>query len=292
VRIHTLGIIGGGEMGSGIATVCALAGCEVAIVDLSPELLERSIDKVQRNLDILVEAHEITEQPATDARHRVRLAADLREGVGGAQLVVEAVPEDLGLKQRVLRDAEKAAAAETILATNASHLRTTEVTSACERPEKTCGIHFYNPPFVFRGVEVIKGERTSDETFEAAVAFVESIGSVPIRAFKDPPSMVLNRLQRAIRDAADRLIADGVTTREDIDNAALFGFGPKYATFGVLKAADLTSPTSGLRQSRTSGEGLYYEYEEYGVDEAFRRRDLALIQVVRAARQAREAYSL
>jgi 3-hydroxyacyl-CoA dehydrogenase len=290
-RSH-VAIVGAGEMGSGIATVCALAGYRVVLSDLAQEVLQRCLAKVQRNLEILVEGEQIVPSQATDAMSRVRPGVSLEAAVAEAGLMIEAVPESLEIKQGVFKNVEALSSRDAVLASNASGIPTTDIAALCARPEWVVGIHFFNPPYVLRAVEAIRGEKTSDETFQWAIAFIESLGSVPIRVLKARRSFVINALQQAIRREATALIEAGVTTREDIDRAAAASFGIKYATFGLLRSADLTSPMSPLRAGEVQGNGLNYDYEAYGAEETFRRRDLAFIEAARASARARETHSL
>lgn len=290
--IARVAMVGAGEMGSGISTVCALAGYPVAMSDLSPQILDLCLKKVRRNLDILAEAGEITETQATEAIGRVRAAADLKDAVDGADLMIEAVPEQLELKQEVFANAEALTRPDAILASNASGLPTTEIAADCRTPERVVGIHFFQPPYILRVVEAIRGEKTSDETFETAVRFIDSLGSVPIRVLVDRRSFVINALQQAVRKEAAALLEAGIASRTDIEKAALYCMGIKYATYGFFRSGDLTSPMSPLRKGEVAGEGLSYDYSGYGPEEAFRRRDLAFIEAVRAAAHIRKAYPL
>ncbi len=290
--IQRVAIVGAGEMGSNIATVCALAQYPVAVSDVSREILDRSLQRVRRNLNVLAEAEEITKAEADAAMARVRPAADVRDAVADADLIFEAVPEKLELKQEVFLTVEAYAGGDAILATNASGIPTTEIAARCRQPERVVGIHFFQPPFVLRTVEAIRGERTSAETFDTAVRFIESLGSIPIRVQKDRHSFVINALQQALRKEAAALLEAGVASKEDIDQAAIHCLGPKYATYGMLRSGDLTSPMSPLRRGEVTGASLSYDYSKYGVEEAFRRRDLALIELVKAAARIRATYPL
>jgi 3-hydroxyacyl-CoA dehydrogenase len=230
--IDEVAIVGAGWMGSGIATICALGGHPVNLVDVSSDILDRCATKVRSNLDVLVTAKEISSAAADRAMGRVRKAASMADGLSTADLAIEAVPERLELKQDVFVSMEAASRPSTILATNASGIPTSEIAARCEQPERTVGFHVFEPPFVLRAVEVIRGEHTSDDTFERTVAFVESIGSVPIRVLKDRRAFVINYFQQVARKAAVELLEAGVTTEEDILRAARFSFGVKFVTMG------------------------------------------------------------
>lgn len=290
--IKRVALVGGGEMGSNISTVCALAGRDVVIRDLTEEILENSRNRLLRNLNSLVEAEEITPAERDAALKSVSTTSDLRQAVSAADLVVEAVPEVLELKQAVFKELESFVPDDVILATNASGLPTTQIAALCEKPERVVGIHFFNPPFIFRAVEAIRGEKTSDETFEAAIAFIERIGSVPIRVFKDQRSFVINAMQMALQQVAAQLVRDGVTAPEDIDKAAQNTFGPRYASYGVVRSTEMIRPGTPLRRGILKGEGLNYDYSAFTREELFRRRDQAFIRMIRAGKEARKAYPI
>lgn len=270
--IMEVAVVGAGWMGSGITMVCSLGGYPVNLVDLSQDILDRCLKKVRHDLDLLVEAEEISALDADQAMARIRTTSNLAEGLARSELAIEAVPENLEMKQDVFVKMEAVARPGTILASNASSTPTTQIAARCARPEQVVGIHVFEPPYVLRAVEVIRGERTSDETFEKAAAFVESIGSVPIRVYKDQRSFVINYLQGAMRKAADELIQAGVTTEEEILKAARYSFGPKYAA---------TGPGASRVGSRE------HQYEEEPLDE-MGRRALLMLQVARAARNLDE----
>ncbi|MSQ24325.1 MAG: 3-hydroxyacyl-CoA dehydrogenase family protein [Chloroflexi bacterium] len=267
--IDEVAIVGAGWMGSGISTICALGGYPVNLVDVSQEILDRCVGKIRANLDLLVEADEVTAADADAALGRIQPTTSMADGLGRSQLAIEAVPEKLEIKQEVFVKMEAAARPGTILGTNSSGLPTTDIAALCNRPEQIVGIHVFEPPFVLRAVEVIRGQRTSDDTFEKAVAFVESVGSVPIRVLKDRRSFVINFLQQAMRKAALDLVEAGVTTEEDIIKAARHSFGVKYVAMGPYSAR--------------GGVDRANQYEPEALEE-MGRRALEMLPVIRAAR--------
>ena len=267
--INEVAVVGAGWMGSGITTVCSLGGYPVNLVDLSQDVLDQCLKKVRHNLDMLVVAEEITGFDVEQALAKIRTTTNLAEGVSRSELAIEVVPEKLELKQQVFVSMEAAARPGTILASNASGLPTTQIAEPCNNPEQIVGIHFFEPPIVLKAVEVIRGELTSDETFAKAVAFVESIGSQPIKIYKDRRSFAINFLQGAMRKAVDELIEAGVTTEEEIQKAARHSFGVKYAATGY--------------GSSRGGIDREHQYEESSLDE-MSRRALLMLPVARAAR--------
>jgi 3-hydroxyacyl-CoA dehydrogenase len=267
--IDEVAIVGAGWMGSGIATICALGGYPVTLVDLSQEILDRCKAKVRHNLDLLVSVDETTSKEADAAISRIGKATSMQTGLSRAGLVIEAVPEKLDLKQEVFARMEEAARPGTILASNASGLPTTEIAARCNHPEMTVGLHVFEPPFVLRAVEVIRGEKTADDTFRRTYDFVESIGSEPVRVLKDRRSFVINFLQQAMRRAAAELVEAGVTTEEDILRAARHSFGVKYVAIGP--------------SSSRGGIDREHQYDPDQLEE-MGRRALEMLPVIRAAR--------
>jgi 3-hydroxyacyl-CoA dehydrogenase len=271
--INEVAIVGAGWMGSGIATICSLGGYPVTLVDLSQDVLDRCVMKIRHNLSWMLSVSEIDASELEAAIGQIRTSTTMVDGLAKADLVIEAVPEKLETKQDVFAKMEAVTRPDTILATNASGIPTTEVAALVKRQERTVGLHVFEPPFVLRAVEVIKGDKTSDETFDTTVAFVESIGSVPVRVFKDRRSFVINYLQQAMRRAAADLVEAGVTTDEDILKAARYSFGPKLAAIGPV-----TSRGGIDRDSQYDTESL----DEMG------KRSLEMLPIVRAARSLDE----
>jgi enoyl-CoA hydratase/3-hydroxyacyl-CoA dehydrogenase len=267
--LEEIAVVGAGWMGSGITTVCSLGEYTVNLVDTSQDILDRCLTKVRQNLDLLVEAEEVSASDADRAFAGIRATTSFADGFARAGLAIEAVPEDLEIKQSVFEKMEAAAQPGTILASNASRLRTTHIAAKCARPEQTVGMHFFEPPIALRAVEVIRGERTSDETFEKALAFVDSLGWVPIKVLKDRDSFVINFLQGAMRKAVEDLVEAGVTTEDEVVKAARYSFGVKYVAQG---------PTS----SR-GGVDRAHQYEPEAIEE-MNRRTLAMFPIAKAAR--------
>ena len=271
--INEVAVVGAGWMGSGITTVCSLGGYPVNLVDLSQDILDRCLKKVRHNLDMLVAAEEVSGFDVEQALARIRTTTSLADGLSRSELAIEVVPENRELKQEVFVNMEAVARPGTILASNASGIPTSQVAARCEKPEQVVGIHFFEPPIVLRAVEVIRGERTSEETFEKAVSFVESIGSVPIKIYKDRQSFAINFLQGTMRKAVDELIEAGVTTEKEIIKAARYSFGVKYVATGHGAAR--------------GGIDREHQYEEDSLDEMSRRAFL-MLPVARAARGLEE----
>ena len=210
-------------MGHGIAQVSAMAGHDVTLRDIEPGIVEDGIDSIRSNLEGGVERGKVTEAEMDSALENITGETDLPTAVGGADLVAEAVPEDLDLKTTVLTDAEDVASQETILATNTSSLSVTELASGLERPGNLIGLHFFNPVHIMSLVEVIVGERTDESTREFAIEFAAGIDKTPV-VVRDVPGFASSRLGVALGVEAIRMVEEGVAAPRDIDNAMELGY--------------------------------------------------------------------
>jgi 3-hydroxybutyryl-CoA dehydrogenase len=216
-------VLGAGTMGHGIAQVSAMAGHDVTLRDIEPGIVEDGIDSIRSNLEGGVERGKVTEAEMDSTLGNITGETDLPTAVGGADLVAEAVPEDLDLKTTVLTDAEDVASQETILATNTSSLSVTELASGLERPGNLIGLHFFNPVHIMSLVEVIVGERTDESTREFAIEFAAGIDKTPV-VVRDVPGFASSRLGVALGVEAIRMVEEGVAAPRDIDNAMELGY--------------------------------------------------------------------
>ena len=210
-------------MGHGIAQVSAMAGHEVTLRDVEPGIVDDGIDSIRSNLDGGVERGKVTEAEKEATLGRLSGETDLTAAVGDADLVAEAVPEDLDLKTTVLTDAETVAGAGTVLATNTSSLSVTELASSLERPGNLLGLHFFNPVHIMSLVEVVVGERTAESTRDFGIEFVEGIDKTPV-VVRDVPGFASSRLGVALGVEAIRMVEEGVASPRDIDTAMELGY--------------------------------------------------------------------
>jgi 3-hydroxybutyryl-CoA dehydrogenase len=216
-------VLGAGTMGHGIAQVSAMAGHDVALRDVDEEIVADGLDAIDENLQGGVEREKVTPAEREAALDRIEGTTALAAAVSGADLVVEAVPEDVELKQNVLGDAEEQADEDTILASNTSSLPVTEIAAALDDPGQFVGLHFFNPVHIMGLVEVVVAEQTSDETLEFATEFVEGVEKTPIEV-ADSPGFASSRLGVSLGVEAMRMLQEGVASPRDVDRAMELGY--------------------------------------------------------------------
>ncbi|MDS0299153.1 3-hydroxyacyl-CoA dehydrogenase/enoyl-CoA hydratase family protein [Halogeometricum sp. S1BR25-6] len=229
--INTITVLGAGNMGHGIAEVAALAGYEVHLRDINEEFVENGYDQIEWSLDKLAEKEQITEADAEDALGRVETYVDLAESVADADVVIEAVPERMDIKKDVYTELEAAAPEETVFATNTSSLSVTELAEVTERPERFCGMHFFNPPVRMQLVEVISGADTSAETMDLITDLAESMDKTPVRVMKDSPGFVANRILVPLMNEAAWIVESGDATVSEVDSTTKYGIGLPMGSF-------------------------------------------------------------
>ena len=224
-------VIGAGLMGHGIAYRFAAAGHDVGVFELSAELRASLPARLQKIADLL------GEDPA--CADRVSAHDDLAAAVQGAEFVIEAVLENLDLKQKIFAGLEAIVPPDTILASNSSALPTTEIGQHLKHRGRVIGAHFWNPPHLVRLVEVIQNEATADDVVARTMALMTGAGLKPVHVRKDIPGFIGNRLQHALKREAIALVADGVCDAETIDDVTKEGFGARLSVLGPLEQSDL-----------------------------------------------------
>ncbi len=230
---HTA-VVGAGTMGNGIAHVFALHGYDVTLIDLDEDLLEDAHTTIESNLTRQVEKDAIQAEAKTAALDRLTLTPETGEGVQSADLVVEAVPEEQPLKADVFGTLDEYAPNETLLASNTSSISITWIAAQTERPEQVIGMHFFNPVPVMTLVEVVRGQRTSDTTFETVSGVAEDLDKNPV-AVEDYPGFVSNRVLMPMINEAIFCVMQGVAEPEDIDTVMELGMNHPM---GPLTLAD------------------------------------------------------
>lgn len=229
-------VVGAGLMGGGIAQVAATAGWQVRLHDVTDEALARGTAAVERSLGKLVDKQAVTAEDRDAALGRITTTTDL-DAATEADLVVEAVFEQVDAKRAVFAELDRLAPEHAVLATNTSAIPITTIAAATERPEQVVGTHFFSPVPLMRLVELVRGLKTSDETLATARAFAEEVGKTCIVVQRDVAGFVTTRLVSALAMEAVALYESGVASAEDIDLACRLGFGHPM---GPLTTADLT----------------------------------------------------
>jgi 3-hydroxybutyryl-CoA dehydrogenase len=237
--IREVAVIGAGTMGAGIAGLFARAGCNVRMVDRNDDILAHGMTAIRAAQDGLRTAKAISVKDAAAALRRVKLTTSMEHACDGVQLVVEAISEDLPLKQETFHRLEEACPSRAMLASNTSGLSITALGRATNRPGRVAGMHFWNPPHLVPLVEVVMGEQTSEATAKLLLSVSRRLGKRPILVRRDVPGFVGNRLQFAVLREAIHLLASGVASAEDIDAAMTSGPGLRYGFIGPLRTADL-----------------------------------------------------
>lgn len=210
-------------MGHGIAQVSAMAGHEVTMRDIEMEYVQNGLDAIEENLQGGVDRDKVTPKEMSATLDRISGTTSLDEAVADADLVVEAVPEDMDLKRDTVSEVESLADEETIIASNTSSLSVTEIMSALDRPERGVGLHFFNPVHIMGLVEVVVAEQTDEETLTFANDFVEGIDKTAVQV-GDSPGFASSRLGVALGVEAMRMVQEGVASSHDIDDAMELGY--------------------------------------------------------------------
>ena len=254
--VDTVGVVGAGTMGNGIAQVTATAGYDVVMRDVSEELVAAGFEEMQSSLDALVARDTVTEQEAEAATARITGTTEM-DALADADIVVEAVTEDMDIKQSVFEDLDTVCGPETVLASNTSTLSITTIASVTERPEQVLGLHFMNPVPVMKGVELVVGEKTSDETVTLGREFARDIGKETWEA-DDKPGFVVNRVLMPWINEGIRAYDEGVADKADIDRGLTLGTN---VPMGPLELADHIGLDVVLDASETLYEELGDRYK-------------------------------
>jgi 3-hydroxybutyryl-CoA dehydrogenase len=303
----SIAIIGAGTMGHGIAQVFALAGHRVTLNDNNRENLDSAHSRIKRNLQLCVEHGIVDLEQAESVPSRISLEPDLAQAVGPADFIVEAVLEDLALKQSLLPEVESYCQPDTIITSNSSSFRVGDMAEALQRPRQFLGTHYWNPPHLIPLVEVIIGEQTSTEVVETTVNLLKDVGKNPAMVRKDVPGFVGNRLQHALRREAIAIVDAGIASPEDVDMIVRLGFGLRLPITGPMETADLggldltlsiqnyllpyldrsTEPKPILRRKVNEGElGAkagqgFFEWPADRHAEVIERRDQGILELVK-----------
>jgi 3-hydroxybutyryl-CoA dehydrogenase len=236
MEIKKICVLGAGIMGSGIAQLIAHHGYMVNLVDVNEEILTKAKEGMEKNLErFFVSKNKISKVEANQIVDRIKLYINRDDAIKDVQMVIEAVFEDMGLKQQLFSELDAKCDKEVILASNTSSLSITDIASKSTRQERIVGIHFFNPAPVMKLIELIKGKKTSDEVFEKAKAFSESLNKTVV-SVNDSPGFVTTRLIYVMCNEAIKMKEEGLASKEDIDTAIKLAFN---FPMGPLELSDL-----------------------------------------------------
>ncbi|AAV48414.1 3-hydroxyacyl-CoA dehydrogenase [Haloarcula marismortui ATCC 43049] len=216
-------ILGAGTMGHGIAQVSAMAGHDVSLRDIEADIVDDGLTAIESNLEEGIAREKVTESTAEATIDRLKGTTSLEEAVTGADLVVEAVPEEMAIKHETLTAVESHVDPATLIASNTSSLSLTEIASVLDYPERAIGLHFFNPVHIMALVEIVVAEQTSAETIARAREFVNGIDKTPVEV-ADAPGFASSRLGVSLGVEAMRMVQEGVATPQDIDTAMELGY--------------------------------------------------------------------
>ncbi|MDO5288820.1 MAG: 3-hydroxybutyryl-CoA dehydrogenase [Pseudomonadota bacterium] len=234
MNISTVGIVGAGTMGNGIAQACAVKGIQVVMVDIAQAAVDKGLATIGKSLDRLIAKDKMTEADKTAALGRIKGSTSY-DDLKSAQLVIEAATENHELKNKILKQLDGLLAPEVIIATNTSSISITQLAAVTSRPDKFVGMHFFNPVPMMALVEIIRGLQTSDATHDAVKALAEALGKSPITV-KNAPGFVVNRILVPMINEAFFVLAEGLATPEDIDAGMKLGCNHPI---GPLALADM-----------------------------------------------------
>jgi len=237
MEIKNITVLGSGIMGHGIAQVSAMAGYNVVLRDIEQPFLDKAMEKIKWSLDKLVSKEKISENERNEIFSRIKPIVDLKDAVHDCDLVIEAVPEIMDLKKKVYAELDKVASDQVVFASNTSTLPITEIANTISRPKKFIGIHFFNPPQLMKLVEVIPGQKTSDDVTNLTINFVKSVNKIPVICRKDVPGFIVNRLFIPLVHEACYVMERQKIQQTEIDSAVKFRLG---FPMGIFELADFT----------------------------------------------------
>lgn len=306
MKIENITVIGASTMGHGIAQLFALSGFQVTLNDISPEMLDKAIPRIQDNLQTCLKHGIISADEADKVPGRITITTDLDKAVSKSDYIVEAVFEDLETKLILLRELSEKCPVHSILTSTTSSYCVRDMAIALKAPERFLVTHFWNPPYLIPVVEVMPGDATSPEVIETTYKLLETAGKYPAMVNKDVPGFIGNRLQHALRREAISIVAQGIASPEDVDLIAKLSFGLRMPIVGPLETVDLggldltqaiqtyllpeldcsSEPLQLIRDKVAKGElGAksgkgFFDWSPGRFEEVIRRRDETLIELV------------
>jgi 3-hydroxybutyryl-CoA dehydrogenase len=251
-QIKTIGVVGSGQMGNGIAQVAATYGFNVIMTDISEAALEKGMKTITSSMDRLIKKGTLTEEQKSQILSRISVKVGL-EALANVDIAIEAATENIDLKIKIFQDLDRVVKSNSILATNTSSISITKIAAATKRPDKVVGMHFMNPVPLMKLVEGIKGLQTSEETFKTVKALSEKMDKVFVESVKDMPGFIVNRILMPMINEAVYTLHEGIATAESIDNAMKLGTNQPM---GPLTLADFIGLDTCLAIMNVLFEGL------------------------------------
>lgn len=233
MTVKKIGVLGAGSMGGGIAHLAALKGFEVVLCDVEQRFVDGAIKRATSLMDKNIEKQKMTVEEKEAVLARITTTTNM-EDFAAVDFVIEAIIEDLELKKSAFARLDKICRPEVILSTNTSSMSITVIASATSRPDKVCGMHFFNPAQVMRLVEVIRGYSSSDETIKVASELAQAMGKTTVEVKKDTPGFIVNRVMMPQFLEAIRIVEEGIATPEDIDTAVTMGLNYPMGPFTLM----------------------------------------------------------
>ena len=250
-QIKNICVLGAGTMGHGIAQVCAQGGFRVILEDIKEEFVKAGLEKIKRFLQGSIQRQKMSQEEANAVLSRIETTTDLVTAAKGADLVIEAIVEDVEAKKEIFKQLDQISASHTIFASNTSYQSITGMAAVTQRQDKFIGMHWFNPPQLIRGIEIVRGEKTSEETVQTIVDLCRRLGKEPVIC-KDSPGFIANRLLQVWRNESFRLYDEGIASFEDIDKALKVAYGFRM---GPFELGDLV----GLEVALEGSETMYRE---------------------------------
>lgn len=245
MEIQAISVLGAGTMGHGIAQICARAGLKVNLYDQKEEFVQGGLERIKKFLQGSIERKKITPEAADALLSRIQGTTQLENAVKNADLIIEAIPEDMKLKKELFKEISVYCQKESILASNTSTLSITEIASVTGKPEKVIGMHFFNPVQIMRPLEVVKGVLTADDTVGIIKNLALKLEKTPI-VVKDSPGFASTRLGVALFQEASKMLEEGVASLKDIDTGAKLFYGHRMGPFETCDLVGLDARLNNL----------------------------------------------
>jgi len=268
-EVEKIAVIGAGEMGHGIAEAALLSGYKVAMRDTEQRFIDKGVQRIKESLGKFAAKKKISEEKRDEMLGRLETSTDIEESVKDADFVIEAVPEVMDIKRSVFKELDRFAPEHAVLATNTSNMSITDIAGATKRPEKVVGMHFFNPAVLMKLVEVVKGEKTSEETMQLTYELAKKMNKVPIRVEKDSCGFIYNRVQAPTVLLLGQILDRKITTPEELD--ALFKPVMPMAPYELMDYVGIDTAHHSLKYYRKK---LSPEYKSVAIEEKVKAGEL------------------